>query len=69
MMQMFAARQGMPETALKELADAALQRQYGTPTLFQHSAEELIGIFREFRGKLRDTTIEDIVADRHRGLR
>ena len=32
------------------------------------ASTDLVERFRSFRGTLRDTTIEDIVAARHRGL-
>lgn len=34
----------------------------------RRSPEEVVERFREFREKLRETSVADIVADRHRGL-
>ena len=65
----FAAQQGVPESALNELADATLRDAVETPRSSVLPAEELIASFSEFRGALKRTSLKDIVADRHHGLK
>lgn len=62
-------RQGMPASAINELADATIRQSLSSAPLFDKTSEELIESFKEFRGCMQDTTIDDIVADRHRGFR
>lgn len=64
----FASQQGVPMASLNELADATLRDAVDSPRSRVLPAEELIASFGEFRGMLKRTSLEDIVADRHRGL-
>jgi len=64
-----AQQQGLSESAVSALADTTLRQVVVTPRLQRPSADAMIASFREFRGSLQDTTIADIVADRHSGLR
>lgn len=65
----YASQQGVPASSLDQLADGKLRQLVGGLPTTRRSAEELIASFREFRGSLLGTSLSDIVADRHRGLR
>ncbi len=61
----FVLSQGLPESAVASFIDATLRHAVEAK---RPAMEKLVEKFGRFRGVLRDTTIEEIVADRHRGL-
>jgi hypothetical protein len=66
-LRLFVEQQGLPPTAIHQIADDTLRNATEQPTI-NGGTGNLVERFRKYRGLLRETTIEEIVADRHRGL-
>jgi len=64
--QAIAARTSDVSAFIEQAAKRQLAKQDGKP---ENKPEDLVERFRSFRGMLKNTTIDDIVAARHYGLK
>ena len=66
-LRLFVEQQGLPPAAIHKIADDTLRNVAELPTANTDPAN-LVERFRKYRGLLGKTTIDEIIADRRRGL-